>query len=232
MHCITELPPWERLLKKMAWAQMGGIHGKHVLDFGSGRGITACYLARCNSVVAVEPSSEMLQDRWQDEPYTQLIGDVSRLASMPDQSFDVVVCHNVLEYVDNKADIVAELCRVLKTGGMMSIIKHNRPGRVMQMAVLLDDVEKANRLLNGEDSTASQYGAIRYYEDEDIIRWAPALQLRECLGIRTFWDLQQNQEKHGDEAWQSRMLELEMRISGMEPFKSIAFFHHLILTKR
>lgn len=150
---------------------------------------------------------------------------------MPDQTFDVIVCHNVLEYVDDKAKVVAELCRVLKSGGMMSIIKHNRAGRVMQMAVLLDDLDKAHRLLNGEDSTASQFGAIRYYEDEDIVRWAPEMQVEKCLGIRTFWDLQQNQEKHGDETWQSGMMALEMRVSDLDEYRRIAFFHHLILKK-
>ena len=231
MHSITELPAWERLLKKIAWAQMGEIRGKHVLDFGSGQGITASYLAGSNAVVAVEPSADMLKDRWQDEHYTQLIGDVSSLESIPDQTFDVIVCHNVLEYVENKAQVVAALSRVLKMGGMMSIIKHNRAGRVMQMAVLLDDMDKAHRLLNGEDSTASQFGAIRYYEDEDITRWAPEMQVEKCLGIRTFWDLQQNQEKHGDEAWQSRMMALEMRVSDLDEYRRIAFFHHLILKK-
>ena len=45
-----------------------------------------------------------------------------------------------------------------------SLVKHNRNGRVMQMAVLLDDFEKANALMDGEDSMASKFGAIRYYE--------------------------------------------------------------------
>lgn len=39
----------------------------------------------------------------------------------------------------------------------------------MQMAVLLDDFERANKLLDGENDTASKFGAIRYYEDDDII---------------------------------------------------------------
>ena len=33
-----------------------------------------------------------------------------------------------------------------------SSLKHNRNGRVMQMSVLLDDFEKANLLLDGENS--------------------------------------------------------------------------------
>ena len=101
----------------------------------------------------------------------------------------------------------------------------------MQMAVLLDDFEKANALLDGENSTASKFGAIRYYEDEDVIKWVPELTVSEVFGIRTFWDLQQNQEKHGDEEWQRKMHQLEMRVSQIPEYREIAFFHHLILKK-
>ena len=83
----------------------------------------------------------------------------------------VIICHNVLEYIDDKQCTVNELARVLKQGGRLSIVKHNRAGRVMQMAVLLDDFEKANALLDGKNSTASKLGSIRYYEDKDISEW-------------------------------------------------------------
>lgn len=231
MHNITELPAWERLLKRIAWQQLGQIHGKKILDFGSGEGITANYYAKDNLVVAIEPSEEMLKNRWADYAYTQLIGDVSCLSDIADNSFDVVICHNVLEYVDSKEQVLSELYRVLKTGGVLSIIKHNRAGRVMQMAVLLDDMEKAHGLLDGKDSTASKFGAIRYYEEEDISKWATGLQILKIYGIRTFWDLQQNQEKHGSEEWQKKMAELEMRVSELDEYRNIAFFHHLLLTK-
>ncbi len=113
----------------------------------------------------------------------------------------------------------------------MSIAKHNRAGRVMQMAVLLDDFEKANALLDGENSTASKFGAIRYYNDEDIFKWVPELNVSEIFGIRTFWDLQQNQDKHCDEDWQRKMVQLEMRVAQISEYRDVAFFHHLILKK-
>ena len=43
---------------------------------------------------------------------------------------------------------------------------------------------------------ASKYGAIRYYEDTDIEKWCPELAITKILGMRTFWDMQQNQEIH------------------------------------
>ena len=213
MHDITELPAWERLFKKIVWKQLGNIEGKKILDFGSGEGITANHFAKKNNVTAIEPSEEMLTNAWKDYEYTQIVGDVNALDTFNDDTFDVIICHNVLEYIDDKEAVVKALARVLKKDGILSIAKHNRAGRVMQMAVLLDEFEKANALLDGENSTASKFGTIRYYEDEDILKWEPGLKIIEVFGIRTFWDLQQNQEKHGNEEWQDKMMQLEMRVA-------------------
>lgn len=231
MHNLAELPAWERLFKRIVWEQLGSIEGKRILDFGSGEGITANYFAASNEVIAIEPYEEMLKNAWTDNEYKQIIGDVKSLSAYEDEYFDMIICHNVLEYIDDKEEVVKELARVLKKDGLLSVAKHNRNGRVMQMAVLLDDMDKANALLNGEDSSASKFGAIRYYEDEDISRWSPELKLQSNLGIRTFWDLQQNQEKHDTEDWQQKIMQLEMRVSKVDEYRSIAFFHHLMFFK-
>ena len=231
MHDITDLPAWERLFKKIVWKQLGDMEGKKILDFGSGEGITANHFAEKNDVTAIEPSKEMLSNAWKDYEYTQIVGDVNALSAFKNETFDMIICHNVLEYIDDKAAVVKALARVLKKDGIISIVKHNRAGRVMQMAVLLDDFEKANEILDGKDSTASKFGTIRYYEDNDITKWEPQITISDILGIRTFWDLQQNQQKHGDEAWQEKMLQLELRVSQMQEYKNIAFFHHLLLKK-
>lgn len=231
MRNITDLPAWERLLKRIVWKQIGDLKDKYILDFGSGEGANADHFAKENKVVAIEPWEEMLKDAWKDNEYRQIVGDVKALSEFPDNTFDVIICHNVLEYIDDKEEIVKELARVLKPEGFISIVKHNRNGRVMQMAVLLDDFEKANDLLDGKNSAASKFGEIRYYEDEDITKWAPGLSIDKVLGIRTFFDLQQNQDKHPDEEWQKKMAELEIRVSEDPAFREIAFFHHIILKK-
>lgn len=231
MHDITELSAWDRMFKRIVWAQLGEIEGKRILDFGSGEGITANYLAKKNVVVAVEPSEDMLRNRWDDYEYKQIVGNVSNLSEFENESFDLIVCHNVLEYIDDKEQVINELCRLLKVGGMLSVVKHNRAGRVMQMAVLLDDMKKANDILDGKDGMSSQFGTIRYYEDEQIVRWNNRLKLIDEFGIRTFWHLQQNQEKHGTEEWQKQLMQLEMRVSKIEEYKKIALLHHLFFIK-
>ena len=232
MYDLDNLPPWERLLKKILWIQLGELHGKRILDFGSGIGVTADHYAADNDVVAVEPSADNVAQRWQNHAYLQLTGDWKAMERFADGSFDVIFCHNVLEYAEDREKIFREFYRLLKPEGFISLVKHNRPGRVMQMAVLLNDFDKANALLNGQNSTASAYGTIRYYEDEDILCWCDGFSIENVMGIRTFWDLQQKQECHTDSAWQEKMAELELRVSQQEPYRSIAFFHHIIVKKR
>lgn len=229
---ISRLPPWEKLLKQMAWHQLGEMEGLRILDFGSGEGWTAAWLAQRNQVTAIEPSADMLSRQVGKGSYTQLQGGAELLADMPAASFDMILCHNVLEYVEDKAAALRALSRLLRPGGRLSLIKHNRPGRVMQMAVLLNDFEHAHSLLNGGDGRSGQFGAIRYYEDRDVLRWLPEMHCVKMWGIRTFWDLQQNQQCHSDPAWQEKMLALETRVSTMPEYQAIAFFHHMILQKQ
>lgn len=231
MHAFTKLPAWEQMLKRIVWQQLGEINGKRILDFGSGEGITAAHYSENNSVIAIEPSEEMLSKAWRNDKYVQIAGDVSALAEFESDSFDLIICHNVLEYIDDKKTAITEMSRLLKTGGTLSIVKHNRFGRVMQMAVLLNDINRANDLLDGKNSTASKFGCIRYYEDDDILKWCNQLKLKEVYGIRTFWGLQQNQTQRAFEEWQHRMEELELRVAKIDEFRKIAFFHHLIFVK-
>ena len=226
---LTSLPPWEQLFKRVLWAQLGELRDKRILDFGSGIGVTACHYAAENEVVAVEPSEESVRQRWDEHSYQQIVGSTDALRELEDGSVDVIFCHNVLEYAPDREEILRQFHRLLKPDGFVSLVKHNRPGRVMQMVVLLNEFEKVHALLNGEDGFAADYGTIRYYEDEDV---AEGFHIKETYGIRTFWDLQQNQACHKDPAWQEKMIEMELRVAQIPQYRDIAFFHHLILEKK
>ncbi|MBQ9123785.1 MAG: methyltransferase domain-containing protein, partial [Lachnospiraceae bacterium] len=225
------LPTWDGFMKCLVWRQLGDIRNKKILDFGSGIGVTANYLAEKNQVVAIEPSQEDVENRWKDYHYEQLVGSTDKLRMLESESFDMIICHNVLEYAQDRAEIVKEFARILKGHGVISLVKHNRPGLVMQMVVLLNNFEHAHSLLDGDAGVSSQYGAINYYEDSEVEKWCPKLKIRKTLGMRTFWDLQQNQEIHKDASWQEKMLEVEERVAEIEEYKQIAFFHHLLIEK-
>lgn len=229
---LQSLPPWEVLLKRMVWQQLGELENKNILDFGSGTGVTANYYAKNNKVTAIEPLIDAVAARYRDFSYEQLLGSTNKLKKLPSESFDVIFCHNVLEYALDREEILSEFERLLKPDGYISLVKHNCPGRVMQMVVLLNNFEHANRLLDGKAGTSAQYGDIHYFDDADIETWCPKLKITKTLGMRTFWDLQQNQDCHQNPEWQEKMLQLEHRVEDLEEYKQISFFHHLTIKKK
>lgn len=101
----------------------------------------------------------------------------------------------------------------------------------MQMVVLLNNFSHALKLLDGKSSKAEKYGNIDYYEDEDIVKCCKNFSIKRIYGMRTFWDLQQNQDIQKNDEWQRDMLEAERRVSKIEEFKNIAFFHHILLSR-
>lgn len=94
---LNQLPTWEKLAKEIIWQQIGKLHGMVILDFGSGTGITADYFAADNQVTAIEPSEDMLARQVNTNAYQQIVGSTDELKKLPSNSFDYILCHNVLE---------------------------------------------------------------------------------------------------------------------------------------
>ncbi len=226
-----KLPVWEYMAKEMTFAQLDFVKNMNVLDFGSGIGVTADHFAACNTVTAIEPDKKSVDNRIRFNKYTQYIGGVDRLRELESESFDIILCHNVFEYIEDRKTVISEFYRLLKKGGRLSVIKHNKCGRVFQMAVLLNNFNDANNILDGKNGISRDYGEIRYYDDSDLTLWCPQLKTEKVYGIRTFWDLQQNQEIQKDESWQNSMLALEHRVSTIDEYRAAAFFHHILLQK-
>ena len=186
--------PWGRMFYEMIFKQLNISNDKRIriLDFGAGFCITANHYAKNHDVVAVEPNEEMYSLRVEENEYTLITQGLDYLKTVPDNSIDFVICHNVLEYVENKEEILKQLVRVLKQEGTLSIIKHNLFGRVMGSAVLGDNPHAALDLLNNvaEDS---MFGNRDVYGNEfltDLLSGEMALS--EAYGIRAFFGLSSN----------------------------------------
>ncbi|WP_026508531.1 class I SAM-dependent methyltransferase [Butyrivibrio sp. MC2013] len=226
--------PWGRMFYEMIFKQLIITNDKRIriLDFGAGFCITANHYAKNHDVVAVEPNEEMYSLRVEENEYTLITQGLDYLKTVPDNSIDFVICHNVLEYVENKEEILKQLVRVLKQEGTLSIIKHNLFGRVMGSAVLGDNPHAALDLLNNvaEDS---MFGNRDVYGNEfltDLLSGEMALS--ETYGIRAFFGLSSNNEIKYTDDWYKSMLELEAKASTMDEFRKIAFFNHLIFKKK
>jgi len=225
--------PWSVLFYRVVWEQLSQITNSKILDFGSGLGITANHLAKKNDVFAIEPNADMVGMRICENSYRQIIGDIEQLKQQEDNSFDVIVCHNVLEYVEERKEIFREFYRVLKPNGIISMVKHNHAGRVMSKVIFENNIDEATMLLNGEASNVAYFGKVNYYNINEIREWIGDLDvnIEKVLGIRTFFALHPNNEIRYDPIWQEKMFEVEMMVSDIEDYINISFYNHILLKK-
>lgn len=228
--------PWGRMFYDMIFRQLdlpNDIPLK-ILDFGAGFCVTANHYSKYHSVTAIEPNREMIDLSIHDNPFDLIHGGIETLSRYADNTFDIVICHNVLEYVSDKEFILQELVRVLKQGGTLSIVKHNLSGRAMAYAVFSDNPKAALDLLDTGDNENNMFGNRDTYEDEYIIGLGKkyGLSMENLFGIRTFFSLSKNNDVKFTQKWYEDMLALEMRTCNLDRYKSISFFHHLIFQKK
>lgn len=226
--------PWGRMFYEMIFRQLNISDRKplKILDFGAGFCVTASHYAKNHNVTAVEPDKNMLRFRINAE-YQLINGCDAVLNGFAGSAFDLVICHNVLEYVQDKKFVLKQLSRVLKSGGKLSIVKHNLTGRILANAVFSDNPKTALELLQNGDNQKNLFGSRNTYSNEYLTNNLNScgLTLSDCFGIRTFFGLSPNDDIKFTDEWYENMLALEMKVCNIEKYREIAFFNHLIFTK-
>ncbi|MDT2732750.1 methyltransferase domain-containing protein [Streptococcus parauberis] len=223
--------PWGRIQYEIIFAQLAHIKGKKILDFGSGFGLTSKFLSKENEVLSIEPNEDMLE---LDKPsnYKKLLGSLEELLSIRDSSYDIILCHNVMEYVEpeERQAYFEHFKRILKPEGKLSIIKHNHVGKILQTVVLENDISKALQLLDGEEFDSVSFAKGNTYSIEELIE-VSGMKLEKYQAIRTFYSLQTNELKTAD-TWLEEMTKIEMAVCDMKPYKDISFLQHVWLRKK
>ena len=101
--------------------------GDNVLDVGTGTGVFLPYLLKKvgenGRIVAIDIAEEMLKiaaSKHVDGNVDYLCADVCDIPG-GDESFDLVVCYSSFPHFQDKPRALAEIMRVLKTGGRLFI---------------------------------------------------------------------------------------------------------------
>ena len=227
--------PWGKMFYELIFRQLNLLEDQRlkILDFGAGFCITADHYAAFHDVTALEPSEDMRSLRVKNNAYTLIEEGLEYLKTLEDDSFDVVICHNVLEYAEEKEEILQNLVRVLKPAGRLSIVKHNLYGRVMATAVLGDDPASALSLLKNDEAENSMFGSRDVYSNEWLTGLLEAqTEPVDTYALRIFFGLSSNNEIKYTEGWYRNMLELETKAYSIEEYKKVAFFNHLVFRKK
>ena len=222
--------PWGKIQYDITFAKLAHLEDLDILDFGAGFGLVSQFLSQKNRVTAVEPEADLLlaDDR---QTFTKIIGSLEVLNDLPSQTFDVICCHNVLEYIEpsQRPAYIQEFERLLRPGGRLSIIKHNQVGKVLQSVVLNNDIETALGLLEGEDFKSLSFAQGKVYSLSDLEKMSQ-LTIDNSLAIRSFYSLQPNHFKT-EKGWLEKMTQMELAVCDLKPYKDISFLQHVWMRK-
>jgi S-adenosylmethionine-dependent methyltransferase len=214
-----------------------------VLDAGGGNGLDSLRLARMNHHIdLVDISQQMLNDA---RANAALAGVTNRVAThaidvfgigdeFAENEFDIVLCHNVIQFVDEVKPLLEILARVLKPGGFLSLISTNQYSLPYQAAFLEQDLDKAFELLdqNAGYNPVFDIHAHEFRADE-VIDWlgATGLTLEKHYGIRclyNYWGT--NKLKQSSQVYE-KLRKLEFELTERYPYQLTARQFQLIARK-
>ncbi|WP_409472562.1 class I SAM-dependent methyltransferase [Streptomyces sp. HC307] len=208
-----------------------------VLDVGMGQGTQALRLARAgHQVTGTEKDSAMLsaaRTALAAEPEgirerVRLVegdGRDTGVHFLPG-SFDVVLCHGVLMYVDDPDPLLAGLARMLAPGGLLSLLVRNgdalamRPGLSGDWSAALaafDTTAYRNRL--GLDVRADRLGTLT------ATLAGIGAPLHAWYGVRVFTDTATGGAELPADV--SELLAAEERAGRTDPYRGVAALLHL-----
>lgn len=89
--------------------------GSDVLDAGAGTGPYRDFFSHCNY-----KTQDFCQTPSNEDKYTEMdyICDITDIP-VPDRSFDVIICSEVLEHVPEPIEVIKEFSRILRPGGRL-----------------------------------------------------------------------------------------------------------------
>lgn len=235
--------PAGRLRSELAWENMrrflpAGLSQRRALDVGGGTGFASVQLARNGfEVVLLDGSEEMLriareqaEAGGQEQRVSFCCADAGRLPEIFDaESFDAVVCHNVLEYLERPAVTVRDIAHILRKDATLSVLVRNRAGEVLRAAIKSGDWELAAANLNAETVVENLYGKpVRIFslaEVRDLLVRA-GLEVVAEIGVRVFFDYANLEDVA--EASYSQIFELESELGARSEFAAIARYIQVI----
>jgi SAM-dependent methyltransferase len=224
---------WDLL--SAALTERTAVTGHHVLDVvdaGGGTGGFAVPLAEQGHLVTVvDPSPDALAalERRAAEAGVKarvraLQGDAAGLADVVGpSSADLVVCHGVLEVVDDPVEALRGVAAVLRPGAVISVLVAGRFAAVLARAVAghLADARRALTDADGRWGAGDPFP--RRFDEQSLAKVFEAANLRvtQLRGVRVFADLVPGSLV--DDPVQARALrELEAEVAGHAAFRAVA----------
>jgi SAM-dependent methyltransferase len=227
----------EQLLRQHEAADRTGAELR-VVDIGGGTGGFAVRVAELgHHVVVVDPSPDALAilDRRSEETgvadrVTGMQGDIATMAGLLGAgSVDVVLCHGVLEVVDDPAAALAAVTEVLRPRGALSLLVAQRHAAVVARA-MAGHLEQARELLEGHQPDGTPH---RFTAEETTALLVDAGFTGVTLhAVRVFGDLVPGSLVDGEPRATAALAALERAVAERPEYLTLATQVHALAVRR
>jgi ubiquinone/menaquinone biosynthesis C-methylase UbiE len=235
---------WDPLIDRLDQlvAKTGRRSGLDVVDAGGGTGGFAVPLAELgHTVTVVDPSPDALAalERRVAEAGVgdRVIGLQGELAALPGligaERVDAVLCHGVLEYVEDPETALGAVAKCLRPGGLVSVIVANKTAAVLARAIAGRFTEARHAL----DDPVGRFSDLdpmpRRYTIDSIseVMTGAGLTVTAVHGVQVFTDLVPAALVEGEPRAQEQLRQLEIAASTHPTLRAVAGRLHLLATR-
>ena len=238
--------PEGRLRTDLAFANLddflsgsAAVSSIRALDLGCGAGSAAVRLARLGIPITLLDSSgamlalaeQTIAEAGVKDKITVKRGDAAQLADIfQTGSFDIILCHNLLEYIDDPGAVLRGAARVLRdSSSILSVLVRNQAGEVLKAILQTGDLAAAEQNLTAEWGRESLYGGrVRLLTPETLeaILNDASLTTHARRGVRVIADYLPAQISRSAEY--ERIFALERKLGKRREFFGVARYMHCL----
>lgn len=223
----------------VVWSALGGVLDQgplDVLDIGGGTGGFAVRVAQAgHRVTVVDPSPDALAslDRRARERGVEVAAHQGDLAGLADvvgaDAADVVLCHGVLEVVEDPAAALGALRSALRADGTLSLLVAQRHAAVVARA-MAGHFQQAIALLDGDPAAPTPGRSGRRFTRDEVERLLQdaGFTVDGVHAVRVFADLVPGSLLDAEPGAAAALVELERAVADRPEYLPLATQLHLL----
>lgn len=203
-----------------------------ILDIGAGQGQFAYYLAsKGHHITLLEPENSMLEiarKHFSESSLkaTFLDHSIEDLPSLSLGKFDLILCHAVLEWLQDPYNSIKQLKSLLTPNGHLSLLFYNLEGLIYHNLIRGNFRYVLKKSYSGQKGGLTPISPIDTSLLEATLR-SDHYRILHKSGIRTYYDFmtKENRNKISEE----EHLEMELEYSLRSDYLAHARYHHWII---
>lgn len=213
----------------------------NVLDAAGGNGVNTHWLAsQGHFVTLLDSDPGMLKQAGQQLRKANLLDRCviveGTLENAPDllpaSHFDLVLCHHVIEYLENPSKLFTAMHQVSTHTGELSLITLNPVSETFRAIVFRRDPKLARSKLVDQSYDAKWFGQATLYSYDQLVSCGEEAgwRLADFRGMRVLADYIPDAEY--DEVKEQEAILLEQELSGLEPYRRIGRYFQFCFRKQ